>query len=432
MPKNPNPQYYRREQMDKNGRVWSFSFDSLQDYDRFIEEKVNTSTDSARSNLQSYTNGSDVRSMISIAGVRWFGTTNQNEVKSNLDTFLYRDDLQRVLSNITNRINSVNLDEIDQQKSIKFTEQEIGIFSFDLASLGLIKVFEYYSPLTDSIVNPNLVKSYKNNNGDSIYYFIGQKYIPEHEIEYNFKTGGYFSPELNRNVPKEELRFVDNGSRAYYVFVGQDEIQRHDVEKRQKKNPDGTNKFATTFKKSFVYIPKVEKPLPRIDIIVPFSFSGDDNADTLKFNAIPAIALADSLSKIGINYRLVATYPVELRRTKVFQYIVLKKEGEALDKNKIALFLGDPRYYRYQRFRGIMSVYSDIDRDSEVGNGNWDTIKNTDEIKSNYLDFLAKSNNVEDVEASKRLNSKIVQRAVSSEANAIAEYQRIIDLIKNL
>jgi hypothetical protein len=103
-----------------------------------------------------------------------------------------------------------------------------------------------------------------------------------------------------------------------------------------------------------------------------------------------------------------------------------------LDKNKIALFSGDPRYYRYQRFRGIVSSLSDINRDSSGDDGNWRTIKDNDEIKQNYVDFLAKSTNPEDIEASKRLNSKIVQRPVSTEAGAIQEYERIINIIKSL
>jgi len=197
-------------------------------------------------------------------------------------------------------------------------------------------------------------------------------------------------------------------------------------------NPNGTKKYATTFKKCFVYIPKVEKPLPRIDIIVPFSFSANDNADTLKFNAIPAIALAESLSKIGINYRLIATYPIEAGRTKIYQYITLKKEGEALDKNKIALFIGDPRYYRYQRWRGILSSFSDLDKDSEGGDGNWNTIKDINLIKSNYVSFLSKSTNMEDIESSKRLDTKIIQNRVSSEIGALNEYERIIKEIKCL
>jgi hypothetical protein len=429
MPQNPNPQYYKREKMSAN--VWTFSFDSIAEYDKFIEDTTRTATSVAKRTLDGYASGSLVNSGIRM-GNRWYGTTNSSEVKGNLDTFLYRAEIQNVLSNITNRVNSINLADIDQQKSIKFTQQEIGIFSFDLASLGLIKVYEYFSPLLNEIVSSNLVESYKTQNDQTIYFFVGQPFVPQHEIEYNVKTGGFFSPILKRNIPKEDLLFVDNGGRLYYEFQEQKEIPRHEVERKHKLNEDGTKKYATTFKKCFVYIPKVDKPLPRVDIIVPFSFSGSDDAETLKFNAIPAIALSEALSKIGVNYRIVVAYPIEQSRLKIFQYINVKKEDEALDKNKIALFSGDPRYYRYQRFRGIVSSLSDIDRDSSGGDGNWNTIRDNDEIKQNYVDFLAKSTNPEDIEASKRVNSKIVQRPVSTEAGAIQEYERIINIIKSL
>lgn len=431
MPQNPNPQYYKREKMSAN--VWTFSFDSIAEYDKFIEDTTRTATSVAKRTLDGYASGNLVNSSIIFGGQNWFGTTNEGEVRGNLDTFLYRAEIQNVLSNITNRVNSINLADIDQQKSIKFTQQEIGIFSFDLASLGLIKVYEYFSPLLNEIVSSNLVESYKTQNDQTIYFFVGQPFVPQHEIEYNVKTGGFFSPILKRNIPKEDLLFIDNGGRLYYEFQEQKEILRHEVERKHKLNDDGSKKYATTFKKCFVYIPKVDKPLPRIDIIVPFSFSSSDNAETLKFNAIPAIALSEALSKIGVNYRIVVSYPiVQNQSLKIFQYINVKKEDEALDKNKIALFSGDPRYYRYQRFRGIVSSLSDINRDSSGDDGNWRTIKDNDEIKQNYVDFLAKSTNPEDIEASKRLNSKIVQRPVSTEAGAIQEYERIINIIKSL
>jgi len=430
MPQNPNPQYYKREKMSAN--VWTFSFDSVAEYDKFIEDTTRTATSVAKRTLDGYASGNLVNSAIRMGGQTWYGTTNAGEVRGNLDTFLYRNEIQNVLSNITNRVNSINLADIDQQKSIKFTQQEIGIFSFDLASLGLIKVYEYFSPLLNEIVSSNLVESFKTQNDQTIYFFVGQPFVPKHEIEYNVKTGGFFSPILKRNIPKEDLLFVDDGGRLFYEFQEQKEIPRHEVERKHKLNSDGSKKYATTFKKCFVYIPKVDKPLPRIDIIVPFSFSGSDNAQTLKFNAIPTIALSEALSKIGVNYRIVVAYPIEQGRNKIFQYINVKKEDEALDKNKIALFSGDPRYYRYQRFRGIVSSISDVGRDSDGGDGDWNTIRDNDEIKQNYVDFLAKSTNPEDIEASKRINSKIVQRPVSTEAGAVQEYERIINIIKSL
>jgi len=171
MPQNPNPQYYKREKINPN--TWSFSFDSVMDYDKFISEKIKVATGNTKTVLDRYTTGNAVDSLIRSEGVNWFGTTNKNEVRQNLDSFLYRDDLQRVLSNLTNRLNKVDVTDIDQQKSIKFTQQEIGIFSFDLASLGLIKVYEYFSPLTNGIVNSNLVESYKNANNETIFFFYG-------------------------------------------------------------------------------------------------------------------------------------------------------------------------------------------------------------------------------------------------------------------
>ncbi len=428
MPLNPNPQYYRREQISNN--VWSFAFNSIQDYDNFIQEKTISATDSAGRTLRDYASGRLVRDNID-SGF-WYGTAQVNEVQSNLDTFLYRNEMQQVLSNIRNRLNQVDVSDLAQSNQIQFTEKELGIFSFDLASLGLIKVYEYYSPLLDKIVNSNLVQSYKNQDNVSVFYFVGQPYIAQHKIEYSFANNGYYSPILGRVIPKEELVLKEENSKIFYVFPEQMEIPRHDVERKQKEDANGKKKFATTFKKCFVYIPKIEKPLPRIEIIVPFSFSGSDSAEKLKYNAVPTIALAESLDSLGIDYKIIATYPIEIGSLKMFTYLNVKQDGEVLDKNKMALFMGDPRYYRYQRFRGINAVLSDANLDNRGSDGDWRTISDDKEIKRNYMDFLAKSTNPEDIRSSKSPNTKIFQRPVSTEIGALAEYERIIKEIKLL
>jgi len=154
----------------------------------------------------------------------------------------------------------------------------------------------------------------------------------------------------------------------------------------------------------------------------------------MKYNCISAIKLAENLSSIGINYKMIASYPVQLKnltRDKIYINIILKDENQSLDKNKMALFLADPRYYRYQRFKGIISAISDIGKDDYDFYDNWVTITDTTELKSTYISNLKKSPKIEDNEAAKYPDSKLVMRVASNEQEAIISYEQMIQSIRN-
>ena len=133
-------------------------FDSLMDYNRFIEEVSNAVPANSRARMKFNSFGGDYITR-NARDLTKFGTTDTSLVTNNIDTYLFNNELEGFLNTL--RARTVNLDviDIDQQKAIKFTEQEIGVFSFDLASLGLIPVIEFYSSLLNKVVSGNLVKS---------------------------------------------------------------------------------------------------------------------------------------------------------------------------------------------------------------------------------------------------------------------------------
>jgi hypothetical protein len=261
----------------------------------------------------------------------WFGTTDLNLITGPISTYLFNNQLESFLNTFRNQTVNLDVVDIDQQKSIKFTEKEIGIFSFDLASLGLIRVFEYYSPLLERIVSPNFIKSRKGADGKLVFYHIFVPAVPAHKVEYDIKKGGYYSKILKRIVSKSELSEVVTDTDIYFEFPERKEVPQHDVERRQQVDEKGVKKFSSTFKKSFIYIPQIEKPLPRIDIIATASYNAGVDAKTqMIYSSMAAIAVAEKLSKSGVNYRIIAAYPVQTSgggtKKQVYTFVTLKKE----------------------------------------------------------------------------------------------------------
>ena len=434
MPSTPNPPYLRRKISVTNytpnvvNDAYAFRFKNVTQFDDFIETMTRTATGTAQTELRNMASPQYVQRNIASYGARWYGTTNAAEITSNLQSYLYRNNLQNLTSQFSNVIQGVNVSDLDQKKVIKFTDQQMGIFSFDLASIGLIKVFEYYSPLLKRNVSSDLVVSEKATNG-LMYFHVEQPYVPMHEVK--FTTEGFYSRILRNIVPKSLLLYDSNTDTYYYPE--REEIPRHEVIQRHATDVNGRPKYTSTFKKSFIYMPKVQKPLPKIDIIVPFSFKMDTNADAMQYNSLAALVLCDNLSRLGIDYNLLAYYGnVTGTRLAINQFVVLKDTTMGFDMTQMALFLSDPRYYRYQRFRSFNAAYSDTDNDQLGSDGNWATIRDTDAIKNAYIDMLSLSNEPIDQESALMPNAKIVTQVATNMAEATAAYDQVIQYIRSL
>jgi len=406
------------------------------DYNRFIEEVSNAVPANSRAKAELDSLGTNYITTTA-RDITKFGTTDASLITNNIDTYLFNNELESFLNTL--RARTVNLDviDIDQQKAIKFTEQEIGVFSFDLASLGLIPVIEFYSSLLNKVVSGNLVKSEKKANGELYFYHIYQAEIKEHIVKFNTNFNGYYSDVLKRVVPKDQLVEEDKNGDIIFNYPFTPEIQKHKVEKRQQLDDNGKKKFSTTWKKSFVYMPKVEKPLPRIDIIVGSSFAWRTDARTqMIYSSMSAIAIAEKLSNSGVNYRIVAAYPIRTSRgtnpQEIYSFVTVKKEGEVLDKNKIAVLLSDGRLFRYQQFKGFITTMYDAGFDAKISDTIGTPISDASLIKNAYIDYLANSDSPSDKEAAKKIESKIVFSGALSMQQAEDQYRDIIGQISRV
>ena len=131
---------YNKVALTRNKAV--FYFDKIYDYYDFIEEKerelLNSSGNTnARRVWDSNTSITYVREAIRNKRTSWFGTTDVNMVTKKLDEYLFSDELNNFLTSFRNQTSTFDKVDLDQKKKILFTSREIGIFSFDLASLGI-------------------------------------------------------------------------------------------------------------------------------------------------------------------------------------------------------------------------------------------------------------------------------------------------------
>jgi len=431
-----NQGYYDKKVLNPKKTI--YYFDGLMDYLKFTkdtEPKLNGNAENGWNRLKGEQN---VRRN---ATNSWYGTTDVQKIIGEKKSFLFNNELDRFLQAIVKSAIRTDVTDIEQKKKLEFTEKELGIFSFDLASLGLVRVNEYYSPLLKKIVESDYIRSYVASDGKLVFYHIKVDAVKRHYIEYSGKEKGYYSNVLKRLVPVSDLTQEVVDDNILFVYEETFEIPQHDVEVRQKRNEEGGLKYATTWKKSFMYIPKTLNTLPRIDLIIASSYGGSVNAtNAMIWNTMAGLAVAQKLSQSNINYRIIAAYTDRAtggsRDKEVYTFVKIKDENQPLNPNMMATLLSDGRFFRYETFLGSFATMWDAGYDNDIRPSDISaTINDTEadpKIRNAYIEYLKTNKGYGDRLAAQNFESKIVFRQALTERDAVNEYNRVIDKIAKL
>lgn len=433
--------YYKKVFFNNRNTKSAFFFENTDDIQRFGKETIDSyqafEPNFSVVNRYSTTNlPTTVQRSISNSGERWYGTTDSSWAGSPITQFLRSSDLDDDLKKLNQSIAKVDITDLDQKKKIEFTEMELGIFSFDLASLGLIRVYEYYSPLLKRVVNPDLVQSFQNENGEDIFFYVGTPFVPRHIVPFDLKQGCYFSPILGRKVESSELEEVvpDSETQAIeFYYPEQVEIPKHNVERKQVVDEDGNKKFASTYKKCFINMPKVKGKTPRIDLIVPVTYASRINSEQIYWNTASLLSICEKLNNSGINFRVIMCIAIRNDRKKEnFIFCNLKNDNENIDRNAISIAVSDARFFRTAIFQVGLSAQIESGWKTEIDSSIGFPITDQSEIKSAYIQYLSKQTDPSDIESSLMLQSKLVLSTALSEQEAIRSYQNIIQQVEGL
>jgi len=411
-------------------------FDSYFDYVDYINDLVPTLTGNARRIYDLRTDENDL-SARARQDETWYGTTDFNEVRQDITTFKFNDELKRELEAFDRNNSNIEQIDLEQKKKITFTAQEIGIFSFDLASLGLIPVVEYFSPLLNRIVGGDEVRSYKTGNGDVVFYHIFVAEIPQHYLEQ--KNGKLYSPILNifvnQNSPYVVKEIIDGKFEFIHLKVA--EIPRHDVQQRQVIGDNGLPKFSSTWKKSFIYIPQIPFQLPQIDIVIQVSYASTVEArDEMFWTSVAVNAIIEKLSKSNVRFRIYAGGATSWgdNQTKIVSSLIkLKDLNDPLNVNTTSIISADARNFRYQFFKYIITASYDLGYNNDIRGTLGSPINDADITKRSLIEALETSKDFgSSKDDSLNPNTKIIINACLSQQQAQDTFDRAIRQIKNL
>ena len=261
-----------------------------------------------------------------------------------LGTFSNQNDLDRIVSLFNTLKNEVDTGGAFKKTRIKLSDNKKFPFSFALASKGLIRVAEYYSKeiadnfpsrfnqsglaktdetMVKGVVPTELVKSIKLKNEKSGFYITidGKDYVLRQQ-----QKGTAKMLELH---PWVELVEGDDG-----MFYTKPSIV-----------DDFSLAFSSTFKKSYLEMPKAGGNARAVDIFLPLDWV-NTSPDVRITSAIPLLLAYEFLQKAKIKVRISVLRPIvakfQRRRNTSSEYsssivgIVIKDFTDPMDWNKIA------------------------------------------------------------------------------------------------
>lgn len=252
------------------------------------------------------------------------------------------------------------------------------------------------------------------------------------ELDNGVKT--YYSPELLERLyakSKEELtlEFRNPIQRRKLAFnamgLGVFSFERAamTLHKVKTEGEQGTEKIKTDTKTVFAWFPQKS----RLDYAVELFITGVSPAniaqENMLYNGLSAIILAELLIQSGIRVKInlvLVTSKGNDDLTTTGCLIPLKHYEEPLDRNSIALVSSDPRFMRYEAFKGIVCSYDFFNR--KVPNAIGYPVK-PDQLKTIF----------EQTGYTQSLQSKtqLYFGGIYSEQEAIASIKRNIQLIQD-
>jgi len=234
----------------------------------------------------------------------WYGKdASYAEMSSGITEYKRPELIEKIYDRVNDKISTSVKDKIKARK-VQYNPFGLGVFIFDRAAMGMFRLKEFYSP------------------------------------------------SLHKVVEREEVR-VKNGAHTL-IKDGSSVIERWE------EKPDGKPKIRTTNKNVYAYFPQINKSKQAVDLFISCGGHASITAEQFLYSGISAIIVAQLLEKALIQTRIsivIGSSPDNFNEKAYGAIIPVKNYDEKLDVNLLALLTSDPRFFRYEGFKGIVALY---------------------------------------------------------------------------
>ena len=273
----------------------------------------------------------------------FYGTSSGREMtevaEGKITAYLYQQELTDFLKRAKDLFREINIGGAFEKDRLIATDLQIGVFSFDLASQGLYRPMEYFSPDLNRLIDPDLVISTKVADTDDYVFTYkedGEVYVLIQQQE---------GTKAVADGEKESLVFRTRTKKVNLFRGGKKAISDEDT------NQDA--KFVDLFCKvgGLAYYTPTMLRYRTLPMIMTAYFL---QTAVIKC-AINAVIAGSSSRSLGAE-SYIKTYPV-------------KKYSQNLDFNEITFEVADPRVFRGRDFKYIASTFWKDFNEKNIGSG---------------------------------------------------------------
>lgn len=133
-----------------------------------------------------------------------------------------------------------------------------------------------------------------------------------------------------------------------------------------------TLKIKTNTKELFAYFPESSREKHAVEFFISCDAMGDIKAREMLYGGVSAVIMAELLMNTGIKVKinvLIGSALEKSRESYVGSLVTVKNYDEPLDRNVLALLSSDPRFMRFDAFKGVICSFDHFNRATPFGMG---------------------------------------------------------------
>ena len=274
-------------------------FKNLLEYQQWVNSTIENISYLNKSNL-SYFSKKNVDRM----GGGWFGKgTTYEQLQAGITTYKDPELIDRLYKQVSASVTPLLKNSI-KVKKVNYNAMGLGVFMFDRAAMGMYRLNEFYSPSLGKVVDHEGVRK---------------------------AVKGY--------------KLLADGS---------------PVIERPEQKPDGSPKIRTTSKNIYAYFPKRDREKRAVEIYLSCGGASGVKPEQFLYSGISAIIVGKLLEQARVSTKIsivIGTSPDDFKKEVYACIVPVKNYDEPLDTNLLALLSSDPRFYRFDGFKGVISAY---------------------------------------------------------------------------
>tara|TARA_R110000824_G_scaffold139685_9_gene304972 strand:+ start:1576 stop:3015 length:1440 start_codon:yes stop_codon:yes gene_type:complete len=279
------------------------------------------------------------------------GTTDIDVLKNPINRYLDPTSLDNSIDSIKDFFATIKLGGAFEKDRFVATSQPKGVFSFDLASQGLYRPQEYYSPDLDKLIPSNSITKISSNPNQFVY----TKTTPNGKKE---------TFELIQQQEGTLCMYKKNKLIKKLISEGTPKILAQ--QKAEKEYPGCKLRFATSTKKVYLIrtgdlIDENEKGEEKVvDIFIPIGGLRNQTPRSLMYTTMPSLLLAYFMNFYGIKTRILGLQKGNYNGNEFIASFKIKDYDEPFDFNRIAILTADSRVFRYNLFKSVVYFYNQL------------------------------------------------------------------------